>query len=175
MEHIEIFFTSRSRLKKPKIKNLSPTGQLASRIADHGGGSPWRHTKTGYREDLDMVLRSGWEANVARVFRSYEIEFLFEPHVFSFPIKRGTRSYTPDFFLVKSNEWIEVKGYFDEKSRIKLKRFKKYYPEEFAKMTLIIGSSKQSLEICKMLDVEYVLYPDISKFYKSKIPNWEGS
>ena len=175
MENIEIFFTSRSRLKKPKTKNVSSVVRSGSQIADHGGGSPWRHTKTGYRADLDMVLRSGWEANVARVFRCYEIDFAFEPHVFTFPIKRGTRSYTPDFFLSKTNEWVEVKGYFDEKSRIKLKRFKKYYPEEFAKMTLIIGSSKQSLEICNNLEVEHILYPHISKFYRAKIPNWEGS
>lgn len=175
MENIEIFFTSRSRLQKPKIKSDKLKTSAESSISSHGGGSPWRHTKTGYREDLDMVFRSGWEANIARVFNAYQIDFTFEPHVFTFPIKRGTRSYTPDFFLVKTNEWIEVKGYFDDKSRIKLKRFKKYYPEEFAKMTLIIGSSKQSLEICKSLEVDFLLYPDISKIYKKVIPYWEGS
>lgn len=143
-------------------------------MASHGGGSPWRHTKTGYRADLDGVYRSAWEANLARVLMSYDITFEFEPYVFTFPIKRGTRSYTPDFLLTKTSEWIEVKGYFDDKSRIKLKRFKKYYPEEFSRLTLIIGGSRKAVEICETLEVPFLLYADLAKTYRDVIRNWEG-
>lgn len=48
-------------------------------------------------------------------------------------IRRGTRSYLPDFKVTRpcgSHYWIEVKGYLDCKSRTKIKRFRKYYPEE---------------------------------------------
>lgn len=175
METIDTFFTSRSKFKKPKVKNVQSLDSANTSVAEHGGGSPWRYTKTGYRDDLGMIFRSGWEANLARILNAYDITFEFEPHVFSFPIKRGTRSYTPDFLLSKTKEWIEVKGYFDDKSRIKLKRFKKYYPDDFKNMTLIIGNSKQSIQICESLEVPFLLYPEISKAYKSVIPNWEGN
>jgi len=58
----------------------------------------------------------------------------YEPQTFWFEkIRRGVRSYKPDFKLYhndNSTSWVEVKGYMDAKSKTKLKRFKKYYPEE---------------------------------------------
>ena len=57
-----------------------------------------------------------------------------EPKTFWFEeIKRGVRSYLPDFKITRldgTHCWIEVKGYMDAKSKTKLKRFKKYYPNE---------------------------------------------
>lgn len=57
-----------------------------------------------------------------------------EPKTFWFnEIKRGTRSYLPDFKVTVpdgSHYWVEVKGYFDSKSLTKIKRFNKYYPQE---------------------------------------------
>lgn len=57
-----------------------------------------------------------------------------EPQTFWFlEIKRGVRSYLPDFKVTRLDEthyWIEVKGYMDKKSITKIKRFKKYYPNE---------------------------------------------
>ncbi len=61
-------------------------------------------------------------------------DFEHEPRVFWFlEIKRGIRCYLPDFRvdnLDGSCEWHEVKGYMDSKSATKIKRFRKYYPEE---------------------------------------------
>lgn len=61
-------------------------------------------------------------------------EWEYEPQTFWFrEIKRGVRSYKPDFRVVKldgSHYWVETKGYMDTKSKTKIKRFKKYYPEE---------------------------------------------
>lgn len=173
MESIEHYFIARSKREKPKRQHKikQTTEDL---VVPKGGGSPWRHTKTGYRPDLDMVVRSGWEANICRVLLAFDISFEFEPFVFHYPIKRGTRSYTPDLYLKKTGEWVEVKGFFDKKSKIKIKRFRKYYPEHFEKLTMIIGNSKDSIAICQELNVPFLLYQDISKAYKSFIKNWEG-
>jgi hypothetical protein len=61
-------------------------------------------------------------------------DWLYEPETFWFlEIKRGIRSYKPDFKIIEldgSHWWAEVKGYMDAKSRTKLKRFAKYYPDE---------------------------------------------
>jgi hypothetical protein len=58
----------------------------------------------------------------------------YEPQTFWFyKIKRGVRSYKPDFKVIENNGfqyWAEVKGYMDSKSITKIKRFRKYYPKE---------------------------------------------
>lgn len=58
----------------------------------------------------------------------------YEPQEFWFEgIKRGCVSYKPDFKVTNMNlthYWIEVKGYMDAKSKTKISRFKKYFPEE---------------------------------------------
>ena len=158
-------------------KGQTDATKLAPWTGSKHGGNAWRHTKTGYRSDLGITVRSGWEANVCRVLKSYAIPFEFEPVVFTFPVKRGNKSYKPDIWLPVTKEWIEVKGYFDKDSRIKMKRFKKYYPEEWESLTMIISkSSKAAREICAELDVPNVLYyQDISKAFKARIENWEGA
>jgi len=100
-----------------------------------------RHTaKQGRRDDLgDTYFRSSWEANYARylnlcIKQGIVHRWEFEPDTFYFEnIKRGTRSYLPDFKVWDTEHtepyYIEVKGYFDAKSKTKLKRMAKYYPD----------------------------------------------
>jgi hypothetical protein len=171
MSKEEEFIRERARYKRPH--KLVPVAQVVVG-APHKRGNPYAHTRTGYREDLGIVLRSGWEANVCRVLRAYGIEFEFEPHHFTFPVRRGNKGYVPDLLLGKTDEWIEVKGYLDKDSQIKLKRFKKYYPEEFANLTLITGGSRQALEFFNTIQVPRVLlYSEFRKAYKNVISNWE--
>lgn len=87
----------------------------------------------------NIYFRSGWEVNYARYLQWLQekgqiLNWEHEPKTFWFEkIRRGTRSYLPDFKVTKldgSHYWVEVKGYMDSKSVTKIKRFKKYYPEE---------------------------------------------
>jgi len=113
----------------------------------------------GKRKDLDNAyFRSSWEANIARYFNLVGIEWEYEPKQFEFPVKRGCVSYKPDFYLPKEDVWIEVKGYMDQKSKTKLNRFKKYYPDEYKKLSII---GKEA-------------YKSIAK-YKTLIPFWENA
>lgn len=86
-----------------------------------------------------IYFRSRWEVKVAKWLETLQkglqiAKWEHEPQTFWFnDIKRGTRSYLPDFKVTRldgSHYWIEVKGYMDAKSKTKLKRFKKYYPQE---------------------------------------------
>lgn len=86
-----------------------------------------------------IFFRSDWEMRVAKHLQLLKeqgeiSEWEHEPQTFWFEeIKRGTRSYLPDFKVTRPcgiHYWVEVKGYFDRKSWTKIKRFKKYYPEE---------------------------------------------
>ena len=85
-----------------------------------------------------MYFRSKWEANYALVLdmlvkhnqiKSWEYEkktFVFDK------VEFGTRRYMPDFEVTRNDGtiyYVEVKGYMDGRSKTKLRRMKKYYPE----------------------------------------------
>ena len=85
-----------------------------------------------------IFFRSKWEANIALyldfLIKQKEIKsWTFEEDRFIFEkIQFGTRSYRPDFKLYKENGEVvywEVKGYFDARSKTKIKRMAKYYPD----------------------------------------------
>lgn len=67
-------------------------------------------------------------------------------------------SYLPDFLVRYPDgreEWWEVKGYWDSKSRTRINRFRKYYPKE----TLVIVDGSK--------------YKELSSKYSSIVKNWE--
>jgi hypothetical protein len=111
--------------------------------------------------DKDKIyFRSSWEYYYAIFLEKLRqerkiIDWKHEPKIFWFnDIKRGVRSYLPDFCIVhndSSEEWCEVKGYFDSKSQTKMKRMAKYYPE--VKIRLVGGDwFKQNMKSCKALE-----------------------
>jgi hypothetical protein len=125
----------------------------------------YSRSNSGKRADLNnMYVRSGWEANYARylnwcISRGDVTAWKYECKTFFFEaIKRGTRSYTPDF-LVKfpdgHEEWHEVKGWMDDKSRVRLNRMRIYFPE------------------VKIVIVGKEWFGAANKQLKYIIPNWE--
>lgn len=97
-------------------------------------GAGWR-TVGGKRH----YFRSLWEANYAfylewKKQKSWITEWEHEPKTFWFEgIKRGCVSYLPDFSVTDIDGnifWVEIKGWMDPKSKTKIKRFAKYFPEE---------------------------------------------
>ena len=125
-----------------------------------------RSYKMGFRPDIGITVRSRWEANIARYLAWLSDGgvikgWAYEPLRFWFEgIRSGTRSYLPDFrvdYPDGHHEWIEVKGYWDPKSKTSVKRFRKYFPEE----TLVIIDKPEYLRLEKDL--------------KERIPNWESA
>lgn len=83
-------------------------------------------------------FRSGWEVDYAcylEILKKHKKikEWNYECKTFWFEsIKRGTRSYLPDFLITEndgSEYFVEVKGWENPKSKTKLKRLRKYYPD----------------------------------------------
>lgn len=128
-------------------------------------GANYNRCRGGRRSDLgEKYYRSAWEANYARYLnwlkeRGEIKSWEFEPDTFEFTnIKKGTRFYTPDFKIITvdgSTEYHEVKGWMDEKSKIKIKRMKKYYPE----IKLVLIGEDQ--------------YKPIARQVCHILPNWE--
>lgn len=100
--------------------------------------------------------RSRWEANYARYLEWLKqngtiADWQHEPETFWFDaIKRGVRSYKPDFRVWEVNgqsNLHEVKGWMDARSKTTLKRMAKYYPAE----TVIVIREKQYKEIARKI------------------------
>lgn len=130
---------------RAKVKEL-----LVAEVAEVADLKPGARSRGGKRADLgDRYFRSGWEANYARYLNWLTAHgqidgWEYEPRTFEFPVKRGTRFYTPDFLVHgKVDEWHEVKGYLTQKGRTALKRFQRYYPEE--KLVLIDSEPYRAL------------------------------
>lgn len=126
---------------------------LKRRVAVHGQIAPnvergtW---KAGWREigGVRKYYRSRWEANYARYLQWLKdggeiLDWQHEPETFWFEaIKRGVRSYLPDFKVTEANGSIayhEVKGWMDDRSRTTIKRMAKYHPA----VKLIVIDAKQ--------------------------------
>jgi hypothetical protein len=125
-------------------KNEKVMKMLKTKVAKYGSACSnvsanvtW---KQGWREigGVRKFYRSRWEANYGRYLEFLRVNgkiqsWKHESKTFWFEgIKRGCRSYLPDFLVVNNDgteEYHEVKGYMDSRSLTKLKRMKKYYPE----------------------------------------------
>jgi hypothetical protein len=91
----------------------------------------------------EYSFRSHWEVNYAYYLQFLKtrgdiVDWEYEPQVFYFDgIRRGTTNYTPDFKVTYpggKHDWREVKGFMSPKDKTKLKRMKKFFPEETIKV-----------------------------------------
>lgn len=129
----------------------------------------------GHREDLGVTVRSRWEANVARWFTFHGIDWEFEPRLFEFDkIKRGTKTYLPDFWLPSEGRWVEVKGYLRSADKTKLRRFRKYYPIDFSRLKAIPKNPRtDAARFFEEVDIPILAYYDDIAEESHLIPNWE--
>ena len=131
----------------------------------------------GKRKDLkDQYFRSAWEANIARYLNYKNIKWEYEPRVFVFSkFRTGTLTYCPDFYLPESDIWLEVKGQIIAQAKTATRRFKKFFPNECAKLVALTGSPKtKATEFYNGLEIPiYAFYNDLNKEYKEVISNWE--
>lgn len=112
--------------------------------------------QAGWREigGKRNYYRSMWEANYARYLqwlkeRGEIADWAHEPETFWFEaIKRGVRSYKPDFRVWEINGFSnlhEVKGWMDARSKTCLARMRKYHPSE--KIILIDANQYRAIRL----------------------------
>lgn len=130
-----------------------PVRSLAIKEIDDG----W--AKDGYRKDLDHAFRSAWEANIARLLNYKNIKWKYEPYFVNLKSPsyiKGNKliNYLPDFEL-EDKTIIEVKGFWDNRSKLNVSQFMQQHPEE------------------KYLVIDTDIYRCINQKYKDIIPYWE--
>ena len=144
----ELGLTVRDRPKAMQHVRASRTNPSSFQRTRNGLGAS---THGGFREDLGIYVRSTWEANYARYLRWLQGQeqiagWQYEAKTFEFPVRRGTRFYTPDFVVTRMDgcvEYHEVKGYMTQQARTALKRMERHYPE--AKLIIIDGPVYKAL------------------------------
>jgi len=164
------------KLAELKPGALPPSGKTKNNIYK---------SRIGKRKDCNnLFFRSSWEANCYRYWKTLKDIILieYEPVCFSFTpfgILRGTVSYTPDFKLTykdKSYEYVEVKGGFMRNvDKTKLRRLKKYYPDDFDKLRGITpGEKSKTATFFRSLNIPILhYYPELNKKYNKIISGWE--
>jgi len=178
---------SRNAIKN-KLKELD--GKSTPKASGKKGG--YRQTfKIGKRKDCNnLFFRSAYEANVYRWMMHTRLHHLhgglvkveYEPECFGyfeFGHKTGTTSYIPDFRITFNDGtvlWLEVKGgYMKQVDKTKMRRFKKYYPKEFERLTFITSAanSKSALFFISMKIPPLAYYNQLRSEFADIIPNWE--
>ena len=149
-------------IKRLKAKAAKNGGKIArDEVRLH---TTW---KSDWREigGQRVFYRSLWEANYARYLEFLRAEgkiasWQHEPKTFWFEeIKRGVRSYLPDFRVVGTDGGVtfhEVKGWMDERSKTTLSRMALYYPEV---AMIVIGKDE---------------YRKMKNLYRWVIDGWEA-
>lgn len=141
----------RSRGKKhtQEAKNKMAAGQ-ARRIRNGASGNLFSNSKGGFRKDINLYVRSNWEANFARILNLLNKTWLYETETFKLS---NNMTYTPDFIV--DGIYYEIKGIWTNSGRLKVDTFRKEFPEL----------------ILHIVDGEE--YNEFRSYYKHKI-TWEG-
>lgn len=71
-------------------------------------------------------LHGKWELNYAKWLDKNQIKWQRCKDSFSYEYDGKIRRYTPDFYLIDTDEYIEIKGYKTEKDDAKWSQFPKY-------------------------------------------------
>lgn len=94
-----------------------------SRILDNPNSGGFKDVKWYHVSNLngeDFVVRGHWEENVANRLNSNGV--LWVRNRWLHYIRDGiSRTYNPDFYLPNTNEYIEVKGYYSESDKEKMR------------------------------------------------------
>ena len=80
-----------------------------------------RHSKGNYYNNTWM--RSSWEIKFAHFLDCSNIKWKYEFKTFDL----GDMTYTPDFYLPEFNCYVEIKGWWRGKAKIKFDKFKQIY------------------------------------------------
>lgn len=105
----------------------------------HGHGQWYINPWDGRR----IWLRSSWEVAVADYL--YDNNYIFEYEFTTFEIENTT--YTPDFYLIAEDKYIEVKGYMSKVAQTKIDLFiKKYFDIKLEIWNVDILAEKEILQ-----------------------------
>jgi hypothetical protein len=120
--HRQKIIINHPHLSGEKNPMFGRTGKLNPMYGkrSHSHGQWYINKWTGH----PIWLRSTWEVAVSDYLYDNCIIFEYESNTFEI----GNTTYTPDFYLIHNDTYIEVKGYMSKVAQTKIDLFKEYYP-----------------------------------------------
>jgi hypothetical protein len=111
---------------------------------------------TSNQVGLRYGFRSGLEEAIASELDTKKIEYKFEKLKLNYVKPQKVHTYTPDFYLIKNNIYIETKGYFTSQDRQKMRLIKEQHPD--LDIRIIFSNSKT--RISKKSNTTYGMWCD---------------
>lgn len=71
-------------------------------------------------------LHGSWELAYAKYLDSKNLQWVRNKDSFAYVFEGKKRRYTPDFYLIETDEYVEIKGYKTEKDEAKWSQFPKH-------------------------------------------------
>lgn len=124
----------------------SCASKYKTKLRNHKGknnpffGKSAPHGKGGYYKNTWM--RSSYEIAFAQWLDKNNVKWLYEPKRFNL---NDILTYCPDFYLPKTNKYIEIKGWWRGKTKERFNSFKKLYPN--VKIELLMKPELQRLGV----------------------------
>ena len=108
--------------KKHSLETREKISKARSKILDsvHAGFQDIGWYKVKNLNGIEYTVRGHWEENVALRVKSLGISWEKNKWLTYFDGEIN-RQYNPDFYIPKQNLYIEVKGYFSDKDKLKMK------------------------------------------------------
>ncbi|MBI2449299.1 hypothetical protein HYV49_03300 [Candidatus Pacearchaeota archaeon] len=109
-------------MNKYGVDHCSKVKEIQDKIAlSMNNSGIIKHWKT----EANCIWVGNYEKKVLQYLNNCIIEYEWQPKIFILP---NNKTYRPDFYLIKENKWIEIKGYFRKDAKEKWDWFHKEYP-----------------------------------------------
>lgn len=168
--------TGKNIKKKAHNKGKSPSNEARKKMSLSRIKYLQEHHQLsvhGFRPDIGHGANSTYEANVYRIFQKEKKKYKKEmENVFNITFPDGSEhKYIIDIcdvegLFAEPGTYIEIKGYMDERSQLRINCFREQYPQH---KLIIIGNKYQKNYTP---DIDYRM---LENKYRAKIPLWETS
>lgn len=136
-----------------KCQNILEGSLARERCAKQGTNLCGKGLRGYYK---GYYCQSSWELAYVIFCLDHNIKIIRNKERFSYIFGGVERSYFPDFYLIDSNQFVEVKGYYDDKTKAKEEQFPK-------DKKLVMLKKDQMLPILKYVFDKYG--DDFTKLY----------
>jgi hypothetical protein len=106
----------------------SKLSKARSKIIEENGNGGFKHIKwyeVNNIVDESFIVRGTYELRLSKELNNAKIYWVRKKYL-DYEIDGQIRTYCPDFYIPHKNVFIEVKGYYSEKDKNKMKAVEKY-------------------------------------------------
>lgn len=118
--------------------------KIAKTINEKVTNGEW-HTSLAKHMHVDyngIDLHGSWEVKYAQYLDLHNIPWIRNKDSFTYEFEGKSRKYTPDFYLLQTDEYIEIKGYKTEKDDAKWTQFPKH-----RKLIVLMGEDLKKMGV----------------------------